>query len=297
MRQRLIDNVDKKLLQKAAIHFSRPRELYTDVPNILYCHDLPNDPENKILLNKGWEKFDFFVFVSYWQRDHYIEKFGIPYSKCTVIQNAIETNHEAVNKPTDLIRFIYHTTPHRGLQLVYPIFDALSKEFDNIHLDVYSSFKIYGWENRDKPFEQLFENIKKHPKMTYHGTQRNDVVIQALKNSHIFLFPSIWQETSCIAMIEAIRCGCVVVHPNYGALPETASGATVMYDYTENLQEHAARCYQAVRNLLLIEKQSSINIFNVMMNSEKCELPYNDIQTFSHSWNDLLRRILQLEDK
>jgi len=295
MRQRLLDNVKVDLLSQVAIHLSRPREIYSDVPNIFWCHDLMEDSENKVLENQGWQKFDYFVFVSYWQRDQYIDRFSIPYSKCSVIQNSIETEHDSESLKTlktgDLIRFIYHTTPHRGLELVYPIFDALSKEFDNIHLDVYSSFRIYGWENRDKPFQNLFDKIKQHPKMTYHGTQRNDVVIEALKKSHVFLFPSIWKETSCIAMIEAIRCGCVVIHPSYGALTETSSGATMMYDYTENAADHANRCYQAARNLLLLQRQYS-NIFDHILDPVKCELPYHSIDTFAKSWNDLLEKLV-----
>lgn len=290
MRQRLLNNVDENLLKNVAIHFSRPRELYSEVPNVLYCHDLATDSENKILSNGGWKKFDHFVFVSYWQRDQYITFFNIPYSRCSVIQNAIETEYKPVYKRTDKIRFIYHTTPHRGLELVYPIFDALTKIYDNIHLDVFSSFKIYGWEIRDKPYEKLFESIKKHPNMTYHGSQPNDVVIDALKNSHIFLFPSIWQETSCIAMIEAIRCGCVVVHPSYGALIETAAGATAMYEYTEDLNEHANRCYRVVKNLLDVQKENK-NFFNQLTSNEKHYNPKNDINIFASSWNSLLQQL------
>lgn len=290
MRERLLKNVDSDLLSNYAIHFSRPREMYKDVKNIFYCHDLALDPENKVLRDGGWKKFDHFVFVSYWQRDQYVLVYGIPYSKCTVIQNAVELEFVHTKKPTDEIRFIYHTTPHRGLELLYPIFDALSKEYDNIHLDVYSSFKIYGWEQRDKPYEALFEKLNAHPHITYHGSKSNEEVLRALKDAHIFLFPSIWQETSCIAMIEAIRSGVVVVHPSYAALPETAAGATIMYDYTEIVNDHANIAYAVVKNLLDAHKVTP-DLFNMFMASERCELPKNSINIFTNSWNNLLRRL------
>ena len=291
MRGRLLNYVNKDLLDKVAIHFSRPRELYKDVPNILYCHDLVGDPENKILKDGGWEKFDHIVFVSHWQRDQYIMVFGIPYSKCSVIPNAIELEYSFVEKQTDKIRFIYHTTPHRGLQLVYPIFEALAREFDNIHLDVFSSFKIYGWEQRDEKYKDLFDKIKSHPNMTYHGSKSNEVVLNALKESHVFLFPSIWMETSCIAMLEAIRSGCIVIHPSYGALPETANGTTVMYDYNEDYQMHAAISYDIARNILLNQKQNK-NLFNQITANSAFELPYNSISNFTSSWDSVLKRVL-----
>ena len=291
MRGRLLNYVNKDLLDKVAIHFSRPRELYKDVPNILYCHDLVGDPENKILKDGGWEKFDHIVFVSHWQRDQYIMVFGIPYSKCSVIPNAIELEYSFEEKQTDKIRFIYHTTPHRGLQLVYPIFEALAREFDNIHLDVFSSFKIYGWEQRDEKYKDLFDKIKSHPNMTYHGSKSNEVVLKALKESHVFLFPSIWMETSCIAMLEAIRSGCIVIHPSYGALPETANGTTVMYDYNEDYQMHAAISYDIARNILLNQKQNK-NLFNQITANSAFELPYNSISNFTSSWDSVLKRVL-----
>lgn len=287
MRQRLLENVDKDLLKNYAIHFSRPRQMYDDVKNIFYCHDLAMDPENRILKDEGWKKFDHFVFVSYWQRDQYIMIYGIPYSKCTVIPNAIELEYTPVQKKTDIIRFIYHTTPHRGLELVYPIFDALSQQFENIHLDVYSSFKIYGWEQRDKPYERLFKNLESHPKVTYHGTKSNEEVLAALKEAHIFLFPSIWPETSCIAMIEAIRSGVLVIHPSYAALPETSAGATIMYEYTEVGNDHANMSYAVVKNLLEAQKLQP-DLFNQIMNSDRCVLPRNGINNYTNSWNNLL---------
>jgi len=290
MRNRLVENVDKTLLKKYAVHLSRPRELYGDVKNIFYCHDLALDPENKILKDNGWEKFDHFVFVSYWQRDQYILIYGIPYSKCTVIQNAIELEYSPIEKQTGQIRLIYHTTPHRGLELVYPIVDALSKQYDNIHLDVYSSFSIYGWKQRDKPFKELFNKIKNHSHMTYHGSVNNNAILDALKKSHIFLFPSIWQETSCIAMIEAIRSGVLVIHPSYGALQETAVDATVMYEYTEIANDNANMAFSVVKNLLEAQKIEP-NLFNNMTSSERFALPKNSINNFTNSWNNLLRHL------
>lgn len=291
MRSRLLKYANENLLSKVAIHFSRPRELYNDVPNIMYAHDLAADPENKILENGGWNKFDHFVFVSHWQRDQYIAFYEIPYSRCSVIPNAIELEYTYTKKQTDQIRFIYHTTPHRGLQLVYPIFDALSKEFDNIHLDVFSSFGIYGWKKRDEQFSDLFNAIRLHDNMTYHGVQENNKVLEALKESHIFLFPSIWMETSCIAMIEAIRSGCIVIHPSYGALYETAAGTTVMYGMNEDPKKHAASCYDITRSILLQQKENK-ELFNTITANTAFELPRHDIQAFCSSWNAVLDKVV-----
>lgn len=295
MRDRLVDNVDPDLLSKFAIHFSRPRKLYDDVPNILYCHDSVDDPENDILKGIGWQAFDHFVFVSAWQRDQYVTKFNIPYSECSVIYNAVETEYSPEKKSTDTIRFIYHTTPHRGLELLIPIFDSLSKEFPNIHLDVYSSFGIYGWESRDLPYQSLFKTIEGHEQMTYHGVQTNDVVLSALKEAHIFLYPNIWQETSCIALIEAIKSQVICVHPNYGALAETGANATIMYDYNEDATIHANFAYSIARQLIHTMLADE-NYFNKFTFSDRFNLARNNIASYKTMWNSVLRNLTDDED-
>ena len=291
MRSRLLKYVDFDLLSDTAIHFSRPREIPSDVKlNILYCHDLAEDPENKILQNEGWKQFDHFVFVSQWQRDQYILFHGLPYSKCSVIPNAVEKKFNPPESPehTGKINFIYHTTPHRGLELVYPIFDALSKEYDNIHLDVYSSFAIYGWAQRDQPYVDLFTRIHNHPNMTYHGSVPNEQVITALEKADVFLYPNIWKETSCIALIEAVKSGCLCIHPNYGALSETAAGSTIMYDYTEDETQHANIAYSVAKQV--IETQKADNEFlKKFTTSDRSFLTRNTIEIFQNSWNKLLK--------
>ena len=289
MRQRLLENVEGHLLENFAIHFSRPREIPSDVKNILYCHDLAEDPENKILLDGGWKQFDRFVFVSAWQRDQYIMIFGIPYSKCSVIPNAVELRYmPKTNRVVETIRFIYHTTPHRGLEILYPVFDALTREFDNIHLDVYSSFRVYGWEQRDAPYQELFNKIANHDHMTYHGSVSNGEVLDALKKSHIFLYPNIWKETSCIALIEAIKSGLICIHPNYGALTETGGIASIMYDYTEDPNTHANIAYSVAKGVLEMQKNDP-KFIERFTTSERLNLARNDINSFSASWTRLLR--------
>lgn len=288
MRQRLIDTVDKELLKGYAIHLSRPREIYDDVKNILWCHDLAEDPENNILKDSGWERFDHFVFVTAWQRDQYIAYYGIPYSKCSVIRNAVEKRYDPKEKDMSTIRFIYHTTPHRGLDLLYPVFDALTQDYDNIHLDVFSSFRIYGWENRDRPFNELFNKISNHDHMSYHGCESNDKVLEALDKAHIFLYPNIWKETSCIALIEAIKSQLICIHPNFGALTETAGGATIMYDYHEDYTAHANIAYGYTKSVLEHIKLDP-NFFSRFTISDRYSLAVNDINTFTSTWAKLLR--------
>lgn len=240
MNEALYRYVDNDLLEEFNIIKSRVRELSTNKPNILWLHDLWADPEAQHLKDpESRSRFARLVFVSNWQLQTYNMGLGVPYHESIILKNAIDPI-QLTKKPDDQIRLIYHTTPHRGLQILIPAMEALAAHHgDKIHLDIYSSFEAYGWKDRDEPYLDLFERAKQHPNMTYHGFQPNEVIRKALQESHIYAYPSIWQETSAISVIEAMSAGCEVVCPNLAALPETTAGFASMYQYSEDMNHHA----------------------------------------------------------
>lgn len=231
---------------------SRVRNLEADKRRVFVSHDLPSDPETKFMKHGGWSVFHKLVFVSHTQRDSFFREYeDIQPGRTAVIHNAIDPiAFDITQKQYDKIRIIYHTTPHRGLELLYPVVDKLSQEFPNIHLDVYSSFNLYGWGDRDKPYEPLFDKIKQHPNMSYRGAVSNKEVREALTRAHIFAYPSIWVESSCISLIEAMSAGCICVHPNNGALPETASNWTNMYNFHQDPNIHANIFYNMLKQAI-----------------------------------------------
>ena len=238
-------HVDPELLKHFQIVNSRVRNLDADKLRIFLAHDLPGDPESDFLHNGGYQVFHKLVFVSHWQMNEYIRHYSIPWSHCIVIPNAIDPIPAHTKPQTGPIRLAYWSTPHRGLNILVPVFQELSKHYD-VELDVFSSFNLYGWGDRDKYFEELFEMCRQHPKINYHGTVDNSTLRDSLTRTHILAYPNTWQETSCMVLIEAMAAGLLCVHPNYGALYETAGGWTGMYQYTEDQSEHANYFYKAL---------------------------------------------------
>lgn len=239
MMEGLRQRVSDELLDNFNIICSRVRKIDEYKKNLLWLHDTWDDPESEFLeKEENRQKFKKLIFVSNYQQSTFNMGRGVPYSDGVVLQNAIEPI-PSYNKTKDHIKLIYHTTPHRGLELLIPVFEKLCEFVPNIHLDVYSSFKIYGWEKRDQPYKELFHRASRHPNMTYHGYQPNEVVRQALREAHIYAYPSIWPETSCISAIEAMSAGCTVVCPTLAALPETCANFATMYPFHEDYNTHA----------------------------------------------------------
>ena len=239
MLQNLKERVNSSLLDEVNIICSRVRAVDSERPNLLWLHDLWNDPEaTHLQQEESRDRFAKTLFVSNWQMFGYNAFLGVPYKNSLVMRNAIDP-FETVKKSKDVIRIIYHTTPHRGLELLWPIYKSLYEiHGDSIHLDVFSSFEAYGWKERDSEYTQLFDYLSEHEGITYHGYQPNEVVREALKEAHIFAYPSIWPETSCISVMEAMSAGCAVICPNLAALPETTGGLATMYQWSEDSHEH-----------------------------------------------------------
>jgi glycosyltransferase involved in cell wall biosynthesis len=256
----LYDRLGEEFLEDFQIIPSRVREIDASKVRVYWAHDLVQDPEAKNALdNKGWSRFHKIVFVSHWQQQQYISEYGIPWDKTVVMKNAIEPINVDMDQKFENknpIKIVYHTTPHRGLKILIPVFDKLLEVHDDIELDVYSSFGIYGWEDRNEvpEIKEILDKAREHPKINYHGHVTNQEIKEELKNQHIFAYPSIWPETSCISLVEAMSAGCVCVHPNYAALYETASNWTYMYGWIEDLNEHAMFFMQMLNNSIYMVK-------------------------------------------
>jgi len=246
-----INTLPAWLLSKFQIIHSRmPEKLDPDKKKILVLHDLALDPMYEHLRDGGWQKFDKLVFVSHWQQQQFRDYLGVPFSAGTVLKNAITPipEHE---KPTDKIRLVYFSTPHRGLDLLYAAFVELAKEFDNIELLVYSSFELYSWPERDAAHKQLFDLLSSHPKISYNKSVSNDFIREELERCHILAYPSTWMETSCLVLMEAMSAGLLCVHSSLAALPETSSSLTRMYDYSEEPGQHVNQFYRHLRQAIL----------------------------------------------
>lgn len=292
MQERLHNALSPELLSKFQIIPSRVREIDPARIPILWLHDLPNDPESQHLSDRELRtRFKKIVAVSDWQMQLYNVVLGLPYSECTVIKNAI-TPIEIDKKEYDgTVRIIYHTTPHRGLELLVPVFEKLCEFHDNIELDVFSSFSIYGWTERDEPYKPLFERCRNHPKIRYHGAVSNEQIREELKKSHIFAYPSIWPETSCLAAIEAMSAKNLVVCPNYAALPETTAGFANMYQWTENMNDHANRFFAVLDATISDIKNNGIHQRRLDFQKDYYDVMYN-WNMISQKWEATLNGLL-----
>lgn len=295
IKRKLAKLIDSQLLDNFQIISSRIRDLDESKIRILWSHDLPEDPESiKVREPTFRNKFHKLAFVSNWQYQRYQLVNGVPYDEHSiVIEHGIDPALQScLTKNNETIHIVYTSTPQRGLEILVPVFEHLAQQYKNIHLDVFSSFKIYGWAEADQQYQPIFDRIRNHPQMTYHGVVPNEQLKEHLNKSHIFAYPSIWLETACIAMMEAMSAGLICVHPNFGALPETAGGTTLMYqgDFDDK-NRHAnifAKYLQAA--IEMVGTDSHIKMVNY--SKFHCDGRFN-IDRAKMQWNQLLTNLVE----
>ena len=240
--------------------------------NVLWMHHFVNQKEAANLASEDFvNKIDWIVYNSNWNFEKHVYQFKVPENKCIVIKNAIE-KIDFNEKPKNKINLIYHTTPWRGLVHLLKIFKKLN--LNDVELNVCSSTLIYGKKFDSilgKNYKELFDECKNTKNVNYYGFLDNNKIIELLKKIHIFSYPSVWHETSCIAAIEAMAAGCEVVTTNLGALFETCSpfGTFVNFDRNFNNLEkkYSEILLNSIRNFWSDENQKKLSLQSETINA------------------------------
>lgn len=285
-----------QLTDQVQIIVSRPEQVQLDPnkPKVLWLQDLPMDPASQCLKDASYRKqFNRIVFVSHWQQQMYNAYLGIPFSEGSIIKNGVpQITGVTLPKPkTDgKLEFIYTSTPHRGLAVLAAAAEQLAKERQDWTLHVYSSFNIYGWHAADKQFGPLYEQLKKNPCIVYHGTQPNDVVREAVKRAHVFVYPSVYAETSCMAVQEAMQAGCLAIVTNYGALPETCAEWAWTIQFTEDPNTLIYQTHRSMQRAL--EKYDNPFVQNILANQMFYYQTFWPFETRIPSWERLLTDVI-----
>jgi glycosyltransferase involved in cell wall biosynthesis len=275
-------HVDSKLLDKFQITTSVPEKipLSKDKINILWqqnSFDQPNlAPWFKNTDNH--KKYDWYVFNSHWCYEKFRYFFKVPTERCTVIKNAIENfPKRKPYKKGDPIKLIFHPTPWRGLNVILGAMQLI--KHDNITLDVYSSTKIYGDEfkdQNDKLYKQLYAQAAELKNVNYKGWHENKYICEHITDYQIFPYSNTWEETSCIAAIEALAAGCHMITTNNGALFETCSEWPVYVQYDTNYK-NMSECFAY-----------AINSVVDYLHLDQCQQHLDDQQKFYkrfYSWD------------
>jgi len=246
-------HVDPQLLNQFQICTSVPESipLAKDKINILWqknSYDQPNlAPWFKDKSNH--HKYDWYVFNSNWNFEKFRMMFDIPLNKSLVIKNGVGDIEPIATtyKKGDPIKIIHHCTPWRGLSVLLGAMQLVKNPL--ITLDVYSSTEVYGkrfHEQTDDQYKELYEQARQLPNVNYIGYKPNEYIKEHLKDYRLFVYPSIWEETFCISLLEAMAAGLYCITTNFGALFETGAEFPMYIPYSNDYHSLARRFAEGI---------------------------------------------------
>jgi len=241
----LYKHVPKELLDQVQICTSIPGKVPLDPNkvNILWQKNSWDQPNlQEFFGNKARHKeYDWYVFNSHWNYEKFRYFFDIPTERSVVIKNG--TNNfpqRKIYKKGEPIKILHHNTPWRGLNVVLRAMQEIKNP--NITLDVYSSTQVYGdafKQHNDDQFKPLYEQAKELPNVNYIGYKPNEYILEHMTDYDLYVYPSIFEETSCVSALEALAAGVHVITNNFGALYETCAEWPVYVTYNTNYEAMA----------------------------------------------------------
>ena len=260
LKEQLIAQIPKESLEGINLIGSicHPSLVEKDKINVLWQHLNYDQPNTQLMKDRKFvDSIDYFIYVSNWQYNRFREFYQIPEYKSFVIKNATHAFEPVKKEPlmisSDKIKLIYTSTPWRGLIVLLKAIEILNKTRDDFEVDIYSSTKIYGsaFDEKEKDkFKDLFEKCKKTKNVNYLGYTFNGEIRRAIEKAHLYVYPSIFEETSCLSIIEAMSAGCHVVTTNYGALPETCGEFATMIEFDSSGQNLINRYSETLNSVI-----------------------------------------------
>jgi glycosyltransferase involved in cell wall biosynthesis len=203
-------------------------------PLVLWVSHASDQPiVSPLAQREALDVWDGFAFVSKWQRDSYIEAFGIPAQKARILRNAVSP--AMCNGPLAAAWFErgeppvlgYTSAPFRGLDVLLMSYRAIRSAIPDVRLRVFSSMAIYQVEDE---YSELYSICGRFEGVDYRGAIGQSQLSHELRDVGCLTYPSTFAETSCIAVLEAMATGSFIFTTRLGALPETTNGFAYTVD-------------------------------------------------------------------
>lgn len=180
-----------------------------------------------LLSTEVMKGIDCIVYVSEWQKNECEKWFGKA-KRSVVIGNGLTPAFENMfSSPTEImeakdpLRAAYTSTPFRGLRMMPKIMQRINgeKPIDEcLKLEVYSGMAVY--QAKDEPYEGIYNSLHR-PDIAHVGNVSQTELAVRLKKCSYLLYPCVFPETYCIAVLEAMAAGLFVVTTGLGALQST----------------------------------------------------------------------------
>lgn len=190
---------------------------------ILWAH---HAYDQQILLDFDHHIVNHIVSPSQWNKEQFIKYHNVPEDKITVISNGVADMFSYSNQKTKTM--IFTSIPYKGLEVLVKIIPRIHQVHPDTKFKIFSSMSLYGPSNDS--YIHLYDHLKTLKNVEYSAVIDREELVKHYQESAFFIHPCIWEETFCVSMTEAMKCGAYPIITNIGALAEVAgeNNATVV---------------------------------------------------------------------
>lgn len=194
---------------------------------VLWAHDIfTKRGMGKMLSTMGFT-FDEIWTVSEWHKKQVHEATDYPLENIVALRNGCVQYDDIETIDRSPKHIIYASRPERGLDnLIKPggVMEHLP-EF-TLTVAMYEHFP----EHMRGYYEQIFRRMKEMPNVEFIGGKSNHDLRQIIADSAGYIYPTQFEETSCILAREAIEQGTPFITTSVGALPETLGDCGIFFE-------------------------------------------------------------------
>ncbi len=220
---------DVLIIQRAAHAFHGQ---FASKINILQLHDLALF-RYSALVNHGMWNTDLVTCVSAWHKKQVCEVYGLNPDFVKIVRNGVDPElyqNNFVRDEDGSFRLLYQSRPERGLENLVRdggIMHQLETSDPHVHLYVCTYDNTMA---QMQPFyAKLDQDIARRKNVTKLGPLTKSQLAQRQQDTHLMVYPTTFEEVSCISVMEAMHAGLPVLTTPVGALPETLADSGVFF--------------------------------------------------------------------
>jgi hypothetical protein len=142
-----------------------------------------------------------------------------------IVGNGLDPSRFEQAVDRNVHRFVYTSSPDRGLEQALNYWPKIKEALPDAELHIYYGFESYRRMRGVDGYEGHIMRLAQQPGVVWRGRVGQKALAKELMQASVLFYPGphTFNETYCIAALEAQAAGCVPVTRDNGALPETNS--------------------------------------------------------------------------